>query len=182
MAGGGINRAATLVLGACVLVGAVALAVWFLLLDPSRSHPETAVDHPLTDEAAMAQVVEPARQIGAIGHLRGTSGGYTLMSCTNEMDPPYQGTVYMNFELPQDALGYFQRLAAALVAHGWSEGPSPNHNMPAKMLTKDGITAIFNRNSDVLQMGTARVYGQCRNVSDHRRDATAWVDITNQLR
>jgi hypothetical protein len=145
------------------------------------THPDEEVEHPLTDEAARAQVVEPARQINAIGHLQRTTGGYALISCHNATDPPYQGVVYMSFALPADAFGYFRNLTSAMVASGWTEGPSPNHDAPGTMLSKDAVTAVFGRDSAHLEVGTARIYGQCRNVGDHRHDAAAWVDITDQL-
>jgi hypothetical protein len=178
----GIDSATRRALIACAFVVSVLLALSFVLIQTSRSGPEPAVGRPLSDDQAKAQVVEPARQIGAIGHLQRASGGYTLISCTNEADPPYQGMVFLRFDLPSDASGYFKNLAATMIAHGWTEGPAPNREMPGKMLSKDGVTAIFNRNSDYLQMGTARIYGECRNVNDHRKDTAAWLDITDQLR
>lgn len=177
----GIKRATNRALIVFALTASVVLALFFLFVRASRTHSDVAVDHPLTDEATRAQVVEPARQIRAIGQLHGTSGGYAPISCSNEADPPYQGSVYMRFDLPSNAFGYFENLAAGMVARGWTEGPPPNRDMPGRMLSKDGVTAIFNRNSDHLEMGTARIYGQCRNVNDHRRDTAAWVDITDQL-
>jgi hypothetical protein len=169
---------------AAALVVSVALGACFLLIQALRPSVDDALnhpDHPLSDDQARAQVVEQARQIDAVGHLQRASGGYTFISCKNESDPPYQGAVYLTFDLPSDAVAYFEDLAAALVARGWREGSPPSRDMPGKTLSKDGVTAIFNRNGDSLRIGTVRLYGECRDVNDHRRDTTAWVDITDQL-
>jgi hypothetical protein len=166
------------------LVVSLVLAAWFVSLEMLRASAEDTIDHParpFSDAQAMAQVVEPARQIGGIAQLQRPNGGYTLLSCKNQADPPYQGAVYISFELPHDALSYYQKVANAMTTLGWSEGQAPNRNMPAKMLTKDGVTAIFTRNSDDIRVGMVRVYGECRDISDHRRDTTAWVDISDQL-
>ena len=31
-------------------------------------------------------------------------------------------------------------------------------------------------------LGVLRVYGQCRNMNDHRNDSTAWIDVTDRLK
>jgi len=31
-------------------------------------------------------------------------------------------------------------------------------------------------------LGVLRIYGQCRNMNDHRNDSTAWIDITDRLK
>ena len=181
----GVSRGLRRALTGAALVVALVLGACYLVVQARRINHESAWEHPglpSTDEQAKAQVVGPAKQIGAIGRLQRATGGYMLMSCKNETDPPYQGAVYLQFDLPPDALAFFDRLAAAMVAQGWTEGMAPNHDLPAKTLTKDGVTAIFGRNSDYLQIGTARVYGECRDVGDHRGDTTGWVDITDQLR
>src|ERR1700738_5068029 len=37
----------------------------------------------------------------SMAQLRGATGAYAVVSCTNENEPPYQVAVYMNFHLPQ---------------------------------------------------------------------------------
>ena len=167
-----------------VLIASLLLACGLLAINRSNGAIDYALEHPadpLTDDQAKAQVVEPARQIGSIAKLALMSGGYTLMSCMNETDPPYQGEVFANFDLPSDAVGYFEKIAAEMVALGWTGGMPPNQNLPGKTLSKNGVTAIFYRNSDYIRLGTVKIYGECRDISDHRRDATVWVDITDQL-
>jgi hypothetical protein len=44
-------------------------------------------------------------------------------------------------------------------------------------LTKDGVTAIFYRNV-AAGFATMRIYGECRNTTDHRSDNPAWIEVT----
>ena len=91
----------------------VAAGATFLVLRTSGDpldHPA----HPLSDDQTRAQVVEPTKQIVALGNLQGAAGGYTLMSCKNQTDPPYQGAIYLTFALPK-SLDYFDRIAATMV-------------------------------------------------------------------
>jgi len=143
-----------------------------------------AVDRPaapLSDEQSMAQVLEPAREIVAVAQLDSAAGSYILMSCNNETDPPYQGAIYLTFDLPT-AAGYFDRVAAELVSHGWHKASQPYNYLPGTTVSKDGVTAVLYRDPDHGGSGIMKVYGECRNVVDHRNDPTGWVDITGQLR
>ncbi len=162
------------------------LGGWFLAVGRLHSSVADVVEHPgpaASDEQTKTEVVEQARRIVAIGRLQQPTAGYLLMSCKNRDDPPYQGAVYMNFTLPADANvpTYFRTLAAAMVAHGWSEGLPPNQHLFGRTLTKDGVTAILYRDSDSSNRGVARIYGRCRDMTNHRGDTTGWVDITDQL-
>ena len=157
----------------------------------SRLHSSAAdsVEHPArtaTDEQTKAEVVEQARSIVAIARLQRVTAGYLLMSCKNRDDPPYQGAVYLTFTLPADAHpdAYFASVAAAMVARGWSAGLPANQYLFGKSLSKDGISAIVYQDSDSPDAGNhgiARIYGRCRDTTDHRNDPTGWTDITDQL-
>ena len=46
-----------------------------------------------------------------------------------------------------------------------------------RKLTRDGVTTTFQRNVDKADFGTMRIYGECRNMADHRNDNPAWTDI-----
>lgn len=168
-----------LVLTAALVLLAVAAGLVLVGGSPeSLDHP----DHPITDDQARAQVVEPARQIVSIAALQGATGGFMLMSCKNEQDPPYQGTLYVDFQLPNaDAIAHLRQIASAMVAHGWTEGVPPNQHPFGKTLYKDGVTLIVYRNADRPGFGTMRIYGECRNVTNHRNDQAAWIDVSDQL-
>ncbi len=102
------------------------------------------------------------------------------MSCQNADDPPYQGAIYLNFDVP-GVMGtpkFFAAIAAAMRAEGWQEALPPNRHPGGHALTRDGVTIIYFRNDDTSTRGTMQIYGECRNVTDHRLDTTGWVDIT----
>ena len=158
----------------------------FVLVQRLHSAPADFLDHPahpVTDEQSETQVIEPAKQIVTIAGLQKPTAGYLLMSCKNRDDPPYQGAIYLNFAVPADVRAdvYFRTIAATLVAHGWKEGIPPSRYAYGSTLYKDDVTAIIYRDRDYPSLGVARLYGQCRNMNSHRRDTTAWTDITDRF-
>jgi hypothetical protein len=172
---------------AVALTASLVLGGAILLVDRLHTTPSDVLDHPaspVSDDQSEAQAVESARQIVALTGLRTASAGYAFMSCKNREDPPYQGAIYLTFALPADARpeAYFPTLAATLAGHGWTEGLPPNDHLFARSLTKDAVTAIVYRETDAPNVGVLRVYGQCRNMNNHRTDATAWTDITDRLK
>ncbi|VAZ75964.1 Putative lipoprotein LppJ [Mycobacterium persicum] len=178
----GIRAVLAAALVTCLLLGAAVL----LVANRHRASSANSGDHPvgpLDDAATEAQVVDKAKQIVTAAGLQTSTAGYLMMSCKNRDDPPYQGAVYLTFALPAEAPAdrYFRDVTAALVRHGWTEGLPPNDQVFGRTLSKDAVTAIIYRHRDDAGAGVLRLYGQCRNVNDHRRDSTAWVDITNQL-
>ncbi|WP_193376393.1 hypothetical protein [Mycobacterium sp. UM_CSW] len=172
---------------AAALTASLLMSGTILLVDKLHTTPSDVLDHPanpVSDDQSQAQAVESARQIVTLTGLRTTSAGYTLMSCKNRDDPPYQGAIYLTFALPADtqAETYFPGLAATLVGHGWTEGLPPNDHVFARSLTKDAVTAIVYRQTEAPDVGVLRVYGQCRNMNNHRTDVTAWTDVTDRFK
>jgi hypothetical protein len=136
----------------------------------------------LTDAAATAQVVDSAKQIVRVARLRGATGGSSFMSCANANEPPYQAAVYLSFPLPPtNSFKYLGDVRAAMVAAGWTDAPAMSQHFGQK-LTKDGVTSIFYRNAGDARFATMRLYGECRNLSDHRNDNPVWTEVTAQLR
>ena len=171
---------------AAALAVSLLLGGAFLLVGRLHSSPSDSLDHPVnpvTDDQSEAQVVESAKQIVTLTGLQTASAGYLLMSCKDRDDPPYQGAIYLNFALPAGARAdtYFSTIAAALVTDGWTEGLPPNGHTFGKTLSKDAVTVIIYRHSDDPSVGVLRLYGQCRNMNDHRKDTTTWIDITGQF-
>lgn len=179
------SRPAVLLIAAALAICLV-LGGSFLVLQRFRETRGAAVEpvaHPLSDEQSKSQVLGPARDIVAAGELRGASGTYILMSCENTTDPPYQGAIYLNFDVPgvMETPAYFRAIAAALTARGFTEAMPPNRHPGGRTFARDGVTVIFYRNDDTSTRGTMQIYGECRNVTDHRLDLTGWVDITPAL-
>ena len=168
-------------LALCLLLG-----LSFIALHRFREMRGAAVEpvaHPLTDEQSKSQVLEPARDIVAAAHLTGVSGTYLLMSCESSADPPYQGAVYLNFDVPGvlETPKFFTAIAAAMTARGFTEGMPPNRHPGGRTFTNNGVTVMYYRNDDKATRGAMQIYGECRNVTDHRLDVTGWADITPAL-
>ena len=175
-----------LLLIATALLVSVVLGVSFVVIHRFWDLRGAAVDpvaHPLTDEQAKLQVLEPVREIAATGTLRGVSASYLLMSCESADAPPYQGAIYLKFDVPgvMDTPRYFDSIATAMTARGWTEAMPPNRHPGGRTFTRDGLTAIYFRDSDETNRATMQIYGECRNTTDHRRDPTGWVDVTAAL-
>jgi hypothetical protein len=167
------------VLSTAVLVGAA-----FLVINRLHSSAAHAVEHPgpvATDAQTQNEVVEETKGIVAIAALQQPTASYLLMSCKDNDNPPYQGAVYLDFQLPPDVSAdqYFRSIAAAMVARGWHEGLPPNQHMFGRNLSKDGINAILYPDRDSTTHGIGRIYGQCHDMNSHR--GAAWIDVTDRL-
>ncbi len=179
------SRPALLLIGAA-LVTALLLGSAFVVVHRLRSAGGAAASTagpPLSESEARRQVLDPARLFVAAGRLRGVTGSYILQPCGEGDQPPYRGVVYLNFDVPTvaETPPYFRGIARAMRAHGWVEGIAPNRHPGGKTLGRDGLSAHFHRNSDVPGRGVLQIYGQCRYLTDHRRDATGFVNITGEL-
>ncbi len=93
------------VLIAAALTASLLLSGTFVSVDRLHTTPADIIDHPanpVTDDQSEVSV-EAARQIVTLTGLKTASAGYTLMSCKNRDDPPYQGAIYLTFTLPAAA-------------------------------------------------------------------------------
>lgn len=168
-------------LGTSLLLGGA-----FLAVDQLHATPADALDRPgpsLSDQQSRTQAVGAARDVVSAARLRTTTAGYLLMSCRDRDNPPYQGAVYLTFTIPADtrADAYLPAVAKALTAGGWVEGLSPGGHPYSKSMSKSQVTALIYRDDDNASLGVARIYGECRNTSDHRTDTTGWVDVTAEI-
>lgn len=165
------------------LVMSLVLGVGFIVIATSQKAGTGTLGGvtAMSDEQSTSQVVGSAKQIVDAAELHGVSGSYTFLSCTNLHDPPYQVAVYLNFALPEaNSVKRIREVAEAMVADGWQEAPAMGENFGMK-LTRDGVTSTFHENPDDPKFATMRIYGQCRNMSDHRNDNPAFTDITDRL-
>ena len=163
------------------LVMSVVFGTTFLVINSSGADALTYPGEPLTNDQAAAQVIDSAKQIVTVAQLREATGGYSFVSCKNEIEPPYQAALYMNFRLPQNNwVQYLQDVARAMVANGWTDSPAMGEHFGHK-LTRDGVTSVFYRNLNDAAFATMRLYGECQNVADHRNDNPAWTEVTGLL-
>lgn len=169
---------------AAVLFTAVLVGAAFLVINRLHSSAGNVVEHlgpAATETQTQIEVVEQAKDVVAIAALQQPTAGYMLMSCKDNDNPPYQGAVYLDFQLPPDVSAdqYFRDVAAAMVAHGWREGLPPNQHMFGRNLSKDGVNALLFPDRDSTTRGIGRIYGQCHDMTSHR--GAAWVDVTDRL-
>jgi hypothetical protein len=146
------------------------------------SNPFDDSAHPLSDDQAMAQVVEPAKQIVAAADLQSVSGGFSFASCNDQGDPPYQGTVTIHFLIQGDPDAYFEKVQNAMVSHGWNLGAPPGLTFHGTTLNKNGVTANMGFFPSDHTFGEINLSGECRNNTDHHNDGkTNGTNITDQL-
>ena len=178
-----LRSSATRALVLAALAMSLVLGIGFVVINSSRSAETGTLGDaaPLTDEQATNQVVDSAREIVDAARLQDVSGSNIFLSCTSLHDPPYQAAVYLNFRLPEtNSVKRIREVAAAMVAQGWQEAPALGEHFGMN-LTKGGVTSTFHQNPDDMKFATMRIYGECRNTSDHRNDNPAFTDITDRL-
>ncbi|WP_099041509.1 hypothetical protein [Mycobacterium neglectum] len=160
------------------LVLSLVLGVVLVVVDRQEAGAADQVGVALTDEQAVEQVVGSARKIVAAARLRDAAGSYSFVPCETESGPPYQAALYMSFTLLQrDWVRYLNEVASAMIADGWTDAPTKAEHFGRK-LTGGGVTAVLQRNLDVPGNATMRLYGECRNISDHRNDDPAWTEVS----
>lgn len=140
---------------------------------------------PLSDEQAMAQVIDLAAQIAKTADLQHVSGGFSFESCNDQGDPPYRARVDMTFDVPAgvERNAYFEQIAATMVAHGWSAGPQQGKQPFGTVIRKDGVWAEIWVSPFMGADGAVQIFGECRNVTDHRGDGMAnGFSINDRLR
>ncbi|OBK78657.1 hypothetical protein [Mycobacterium sp. 1274761.0] len=179
--GGWLRSSAARALILAALCLSLVLGVVFVVVGAGDSPGIGAPASPMTDEEATGQVMDSARQVVDVAALKRVNGTSVFLSCTSLHDPPYQAAVYLNFALPEkNPAAYIREVGNAMLAHGWQKAPAMGEHFGAKLI-KDGVTATFHENLDDSRFGTMRLYGECRNTSDHRNDNPAFTDITDQI-
>jgi hypothetical protein len=142
------------------------------------------VTEPLSDERAMAQVVEAARQIVRTARLNDVTGGFLFESCNDQGAPPYRGRVDMSFAVSagMEPEEHFKQIATAMVRQGWTDGPPPGRRPFGLAVHTKTVMVVIGRARGDNSRGSAQVCGECRNLTDHRHDGmTVGNEITDRL-
>jgi hypothetical protein len=152
------------------------------VMSPNRHDPDHP-EHPLSDEQAIAQVVDPAKQIAKVAGLQDPSGGFSWESCNDQGDPPYRGRVDMTFAIPSgvDHGAYYDQVAKTMVANGWSAGPPTGQHSSGAVINKNGVMATIGVSPFQGADGAVQLFGECRNMNNHRADSNGF-SIKDQLR
>ncbi|OBF28899.1 hypothetical protein A5724_26130 [Mycobacterium sp. ACS1612] len=148
------------------------------------TQPDSFEGSTLSDAEAMAQVIEPAREIVRAAGLMDVTGGFAFESCNDQGVAPFRGRVEMSFAVPggMEPDDYFSGIALAMVSQGWADGPPPGTCPPGVVVHTATVMAIIDR-AAASGRGSATLCGLCRNLTDHRLDGkTVGTDITDRLR
>lgn len=168
---------------ATALICSLVLGAGFIVVHRMYDLRGIATVKPQNDEQSRIQVLGAARQVIAAGSLQPSDATYLLESCTTDNQPPYQGTLYVGFAVP-DVVGtreLFRRIAVTLKGQGWRVGLPPSRHPEGWKLGRDGVTAIYYRDADQPGRGVLRIYGECSNVTDHQFDDAGFTDVTGEL-
>lgn len=134
---------------------------------------------------AQEEVLAAARAFVVTGRLQNTTASYALMPCAAEAGPPYQGSAYVNFDVPgiAETPGFFAAMLDGMIARGWTGGVRPNDHPGGRTLGRDGLSAVYYRNPEVPGRGVLQIYGRCAVLTeaDVTEDPTAFVDVTARL-
>ena len=151
--------------------------------DTTSTRPPPAPVETLSDADTMKQVVDPAKAIVAVAALQEVSAGLDYEACNDQGEPPYRGRVDMDFRIPDDIEPkmYFQHLAKTMVqnGNGWYDGPPPGKNLFGNVIHTDTVFAVIGQNPVAKEDGYVHIFGECRNMADHRGAAS--VNVTDQV-
>jgi hypothetical protein len=153
---------------------------------PHDDKPSTPPPEPVqsqSDEDTIKQVVDPAKTIVAVAALQDVSGGVGFEACNDQGEPPYRGRLEMGFRIPDDIepKKYFEQIAKTMVqqGNGWYDGPPPGRNPFGTVIHTDTVFAVIGQNPVAREDGYVHVFGECRNMDDHKDGAS--VNVTDRL-
>jgi hypothetical protein len=126
---------------------------------------------PMSTAQARSQVTEPAQQIARLAKLEDAYAAFSFSSCNDQGEAPYRGVVRLNFTLPvgQNPDAYFDRIAATMVANGWTDGPPPGYVTYGRVIHTQGVVAVMGP-GPAEGWANVELTGECRNMDDHKSD------------
>lgn len=151
--------------------------------EPAASPP--APVETSSNEDTMKQVVDPAKQIIKVAGLKDIFGGFSFEACNDQGEPPYRGRLEVSFTIPEDVEPetYIRQIADTMMekGNGWYDGPPPGKRPFGTVIHTDAVMAILSPHPVAREYGAIRIFGECRNMVDHRNDAVKDVNVTDQL-
>lgn len=123
----------------------------------------------MSDEQTRAQVVDPAKRLVQSVGLQLTGARFHFDACTDQGVAPFRGNVGIGFTFPAgaDKNAYIDKIIAAMIADGWSDGAPPGKKPYGRAMHMGEVMAIVSPNPDHPDRGTIDIYGECRNATDH---------------
>ncbi len=156
------------------------------MLPGHRSQPATSPPAPVetsSDEDTMKQVIDPARQIIQVAGLKDVFGGFSFEACNDQGEPPYRGRLEVSFTIPGgvEPEKYIRQIADTMLQQGWYDGPPPGKRLFGTVIHTDAVMAVLSQHPVAREDGAIRIFGECRNMADHRNDAVKDVNVTDRL-
>lgn len=165
---------------------AAALAVLTTVVAPmggcssmSPSQPENPAVTPLTDDESRGQVVDAAKEIVRAARLDITYANLQWEWCNDQGEPPFRTKVELAFVTPAGEDRSAQIAASVAAQPGWESGPPPGYVPAGEVVHKGDVWASIGPGNNP-ERGGIQIYGECRNVNDHRD--TDGVEITDEIR
>jgi hypothetical protein len=126
---------------------------------------------PMSTEQARGQVVDPTKQIARLAKLEDAYAAFSFSACNDQGEAPYRGVARLNFTIPagQKADTYFDRIAAIMVANGWTDGPPPGYVTYGRVIHTGGVVAVM-APGPADGWANVELSGECRNMDDHHAD------------
>ncbi|BDX34379.1 hypothetical protein TUM20985_49260 [Mycobacterium antarcticum] len=127
--------------------------------------------NPMSTEQARNQVVEPAKQIARLAALQDAYAAFSFSSCNDQGAAPYRGVVRLNFTVTagEKVDGYFDRIAATMVANGWIDGPPAGYASYGRVIHTAGVVGVM-APGPAEGWANVELSGECRNMDDHAGD------------
>lgn len=144
-----------------------------------RDEPEAT---PISDEDSRAQVVDAAKELVRAANLDVTYANLQWEWCNDQGEPPFRTKIEIAFVVPpgMTAQEFGATVASTAAAQpGWAPGPPPGNHAAGDIVRKGGVWAVVGP-GNYPQRGGIEIFGECRNMNDHRD--TAGVEITAEVR
>lgn len=149
----------------------------------STPSPKPEPVQPMSNEDTMRQVIDPARQIVKANGLQDVFAGFTFEACNDQGEPPYRGRLEMSFSVPRgiEPKNYIKQIAKTMVQQGWIDGPPPGRRAFGTLIHTDQVWAIMGPHPVSHEDGSVQLYGECRNMVNHRDDPEKDFNVTDRV-
>ena len=151
--------------------------------DSSSTRPPPAPLETFSDEDTIKQVVDPAKAIVQVAGLQDVTAGVGFEACNDQGEPPYRGRLELGFRIPENTepQDYVKTVAKTVLTqgNGWYDGPPPGKNPFGTVIHNDTVFAIIAPNPVAKESGYVHVFGECRNMNEHKDGAS--VNVTDRV-
>ncbi|MGQ9352257.1 hypothetical protein [Mycolicibacterium gilvum] len=165
---------------------AAALAVLTTVVAPiggcsamSPSQPEQPDTPTLSDDESRGQVVDAAKEIVRAADLDVTYANLQWEWCNDQGNPPYRAKVELAFVTASGENRSAEIATSVAAQPGWESGPPPGYVPAGEVVHRGGVWASIGPGNNP-ERGGIQIYGECRNMNDHRD--TPGVEITDEIR